>query len=108
MKLPRSLVLFLRPKNDFPPVFLLYVLSDFLEVTPAKQSKAVARKRHAMAAHMKPKAYLPSEAVCWFPMKLFRPITYAALLRVSTVDSFRLSVGVNDLRHQASGEGLEE
>ena len=61
MKLPLDLVLFLRPKYRLllvevaaPPLF---------EVTPATQNRTIARKKHATAAHMKPKAYLPIVAV---------------------------------------------
>ena len=43
------------------------------------QNITVARNRQAMAAHMKPKEYLPSVAVLLLAMKLFRPMTYAAL-----------------------------
>lgn len=80
IKLPRSLVVFFR--LYLLPVFAVVVLS-FFEVTPAIQNETVARNKAAMAAHMKPKAYWPRVAVWPLAMKLFRPITYAALDEIS-------------------------
>ena len=64
MKLPLVLVDFFRPnllKNDLPLVRLVYV-DSLLPADPPKQKRTVAMRRHAVAAQMKPKAYLPSEA----------------------------------------------
>ena len=78
MKLPRFLVPFFRPKKLRPPVFRVYVLSRLL-VTPAMQNMTPASNRQAMAAHMKPKAYLPRDAGGELVLKFLRPMTYAAL-----------------------------
>lgn len=78
MKLPLDLVVFLRPKYPrLLPVEAVVLL--FFEVTPATKKMTMARKKHATAAHMKPKAYLPRLAVWPFELKLFRPLTKAAL-----------------------------
>lgn len=75
MKLPLDLVVFLRPKYPcLLPVEEVEALL-FFDVTPATQNKTMARKKHATAAHMKPKAYLPKVAVSPFELKLFRPLT---------------------------------
>lgn len=78
MKLPLDLVVFLRPK--YPFLLLVEVVALlFFEVTPATQNMTMARKKHATAAHINPKAYLPKVAVWPFELKLFRPLTKAAL-----------------------------
>lgn len=53
----------------------MYVLLFDREAAPPTQNMAMARKRHATAAHMKPKLYLPSDAVRPKERKLLRPMT---------------------------------
>jgi hypothetical protein len=85
MKLPLSLWLFcLRPMKLFPPVRFVYVLLFDSEAAPPTQNMTMARKRHATAAHMKAKLYLPSDAVRPEERKLLRPMTKAALWDVSS------------------------
>ena len=80
MKLPRFLELFCFLPNRPPPDFFL---PPELDVAPPKQRKTIARKRHATAAHMKPKLYFPSVAVVPADLNALRPCTNAALYGVS-------------------------
>ena len=108
MKLPLSLrVLFFLPKPNLPPPLFLPPLL-LPPAAPPPQRKMVARKRQATAAHMKPKAYLPSDASRSSDWKAFRPRTYAALFVyfVSVVDLIRSQQEVS--RHKGSSQRLEE
>lgn len=83
MKLPRLLVLFcLRPNRPRPELFPPLEL----DVAPPTQRKTIARKRHATAAHMKPKLYFPSVAVVPADLNALRPCTNAALCNVSILN----------------------
>ena len=83
MKLPLFLELFcLLPNRPArPPRDLL--LPPELDVAPPTQRKTVARKRHATAAHMKPKLYFPRFAAVPAALNALRPWTNAALRSVS-------------------------
>ena len=78
IKLPLDLVLFLRPKKDLPPVRFVYVES-FRPAAPPAQKSAVERNKHATAVHMNANALTPTLAAWLLALKLFLPITYAAL-----------------------------
>lgn len=94
MKLPRLLVLFCL----FPKRPLDFVLPLELDVAPPTQRKTMARKRHATAAHMKPKLYFPSVAVVPAALKSLRPCTNAALRNVSA-QSNRKEDSVEEITH---------
>ena len=80
IKLPRLLALFL-PLPNRPPLELLPPLEP--DVAPPTQRKIVARKRHATAAHIKPKLYFPRFADVPADLNALRPCTNAALCSVS-------------------------
>ena len=83
MKLPRFLELFCLLPNR-PP--LDFFLPFELDVAPPTQSRTIARKRHATAAHMKPKLYFPIVAVVPADLNALRPCTNAALCSVSVLN----------------------
>lgn len=89
MKLPRFLELFCLVPNRPPPDFFL---PPELDVAPPTQRNTIARKRHATAAHMKPKLYFPSVAVVPADLNALRPCTNAALCCVSVLSHERKTV----------------
>ena len=80
MKLPLFLELFCLLPNRPPPDLFLPLE---LEVAPPTQRKTMARKRHATAAHMKPKLYFPRLAAVPADLNALRPCTNVALCSVS-------------------------
>ena len=80
MKLPLFLELFCLLPNRPPPDLFLPLEPD---VAPPTQRKTMARKRHATAAHMKPKLYFPRLAAVPADLNALRPCTNAALCNVS-------------------------
>ena len=85
MKLPRFRVLFFRWKRlNRPPDRLFFRVEGprldlRLGAAPPRQKRIVERSRQAVAAHMKPKLYLPRSAERPADRKLWRPRTNAAL-----------------------------
>lgn len=68
----------------------------------------MARKRHATAAHMKPKLYFPRVAVVPADLNASRPCTNAALCFVSVLVMKGRQRGPDGLRHQRGRNGLKE
>ena len=83
IKLPRFLELFCFLPNR--PLLELLLPPPELDVAPPTQRKTIARKRHATAAHMKPKLYFPRFADVPADLNALRPWTYAALYGVSVL-----------------------
>ena len=97
IKLPRFLELFCFLPNR--PLLELFLPPE-LDVAPPTQRKIMARKRHATAAHMKPKLYFPRFADVPADLNALRPWTYAALYSVSVlVIEIRRNGGVVNLAH---------
>ena len=80
IKLPLFLEFFCFLPNRPPPDLFLPLEPD---VAPPTQRKTMARKRHATAAHMKPKLYFPRLAAVPADLNALRPCTNAALYSVS-------------------------
>lgn len=61
------------------PLVVFFLERRLDDAAPPTQNMIVESRRQAMAAHMKPKLYLPRLALRPSERKWFRPWTYAAL-----------------------------